>query len=155
MTDRSAPYPVREVQPGDRPEWVRMRHALWPHHSVEEHQADVAVMPGEHNPDLAAVFVAPRAEGRLCGFLEMSVRSYAEGCDGPTPYVEAWYTDEDVRGTGVGAALVAAAEAWAAARGFREMASDALLDNVGSHRAHRALGFQEVERSVHFRKDIG
>jgi aminoglycoside 6'-N-acetyltransferase I len=132
-----------------------MRHALWPHHSIEEHQADVAVMPGEHNRDLAAVFVAPRVEGGLCGFLEMSVRSYAEGCDGPTPYVEAWYTDDDVRGTGVGAALVAAAEAWAAARGFREMASDALLDNVGSHRAHVALGFEEVERSVHFRKHIG
>jgi aminoglycoside 6'-N-acetyltransferase I len=132
-----------------------MRHDLWPHGSVEEHEADVAVMPGADNPELAAVFVAPRSQGGLCGFLEMSVRSYAEGCDGPTPYVEGWYTDPDVRGRGVGAALVAAAEAWAAARGYREMASDALLENVDSHRAHMALGFQEVERSVHFRKDIG
>ena len=28
------------------------------------------------------------------------------------------------------------------------MASDALLDNVGSHGAHRALGFEEVERLI-------
>lgn len=149
------PHPVREVQPSDRPEWVRMRFGLWPHHTVEEHEADLATMPGEHNRDLAAVFVAPREGGGLRGFLEMSIRSYAEGCDGPTPYVEGWFTDADVRGTGVGAALVDAAVRWAAARGFREMASDALLDNTGSQRAHLALGFEEVERSVHFRRSIG
>jgi aminoglycoside 6'-N-acetyltransferase I len=155
MPNPSNPHPVREVEASDRPEWVRMRYALWPEGSVEEHEAETRMMPGADHPELAAVFVAPRAEGGLCGFLEMSVRSYAEGCDGPTPYVEGWYTDPDVRRQGLGAALVAAAEAWAAARGYREMASDALLDNVDSHRAHRALGFDEVERSVHFRKDIG
>ena len=155
MPNPSVPHPVREVEASDQPEWVRMRFALWPDGSVEEHEAETRVMPGEHNRDLAAAFVAPRAEGGLCGMLEMSVRSYAEGCDGPTPYVEGWYTDPDVRGQGVGAALVAAAEAWAAARGYREMASDALLENVDSHRAHLAIGFEEVERSVHFRKDIG
>lgn len=155
MTNPDLQHPVREVEPDDRPEWVRMRFGLWPHHTVEEHAADVAEMPGEHNRDLAAVFVAPRSEGGLCGFLEMSIRSYAEGCDGPTPYVEGWYTDADVRGQGVGAALIRAAERWAAAHGYREMASDALLDNVASQRAHLALGFHEVERSVHFRKAIG
>lgn len=155
MPNPSRIHPVREVEPADRPEWVRMRFALWPHATVEEHEADLAEMPGEHHRELAAVFVAPRADGGLCGFLEMSIRSYAEGCDGPTPYVEGWYTDPDVRGQGVGAALIQAAERWAIGRGYREMASDALLDNVGSHRAHRALGFEEVERSVHFRKDLG
>lgn len=155
MPNPTVPHPVRHVEPADRPEWVRMRYGLWPHHTVQEHEADVAEMPGAQHRELAAVFVAPRADGGLCGFLEMSIRSYAEGCDGPTPYVEGWYTDEDVRGRGVGAALVRAAEGWAAARGYREMASDALLDNLPSHRAHGALGFEEVERSVHFRKDIG
>lgn len=155
MPSPASPHPVREVQPDDRPEWVRMRFALWPHHTIEEHQSDLAQMPGEHNRELAAAFVATRGEGGLCGFLEMSIRSYAEGCDGPTPYVEGWYTDPDVRGRGVGGALVHAAEQWAAARGYREMASDALLDNTASHNAHRALGFEEVARSVHFRKDIG
>lgn len=131
-----------------------MRVALWPEGSLQEHTDETRQMPGPDHPELAAVFVAPRAEGGLRGFLEMSIRSYAEGCDGPTPYVEGWYADPDARGQGVGAALMAAAEHWAAARGHREMASDALLDNVDSHRAHGALGFEEVERSVHFRKDI-
>lgn len=155
MTHVSHPHPIREVRPSDQPEWVRMRVALWPEGSAEEHTAETERMPGPGHPELATVFVAPRAEGGLCGFLEMSIRSHAEGCGGLTPYVEGWYTDPDVRGRGVGAALMAAAERWAAARGYREMASDALLENIDSHRAHAALGFAEVERAVHFRKDIG
>jgi aminoglycoside 6'-N-acetyltransferase I len=44
------------------------------------------------------------------------------------------------------------AEDWARAQGCREMASDALIDNEGSQRAHEALGFDVVDRCVHFRK---
>ena len=43
----------------------------------------------------------------------------------------------------------------ARARGFTELASDALIENGGSQRAHEALGFREVERSVKYRLDIG
>ncbi len=41
---------------------------------------------------------------------------------------------------------------WARDRGHREFASDALLENVESQRAHEALGSVEVERAVRFRK---
>jgi aminoglycoside 6'-N-acetyltransferase I len=43
---------------------------------------------------------------------------------------------------------------WARARGCRELASDALLDNEASQRAHRALGFEETERVVYFSKKL-
>jgi hypothetical protein len=33
------------------------------------------------------------------------------------------------------------------------MASDALIDNE-AHRAHEALGFEVVDRCVHFRKEL-
>jgi aminoglycoside 6'-N-acetyltransferase I len=33
------------------------------------------------------------------------------------------------------------------------MASDALIDNDGSQPAHEALGFEVVDRCVHFRKE--
>jgi aminoglycoside 6'-N-acetyltransferase I len=36
--------------------------------------------------------------------------------------------------------------------GCSEFASDTLLDNVESHKFHAALGFQETERVVYFRK---
>jgi len=58
------------------------------------------------------------------------------------------------RRCGVGRALVAAAEAWARSQGCTEMASDAQLDNRVSLEAHEALGFEVVDRCVHFRKRL-
>jgi aminoglycoside 6'-N-acetyltransferase I len=60
----------------------------------------------------------------------------------------------DVRRQGVGGALVKAAEAWAIAHGHTEMASDAPLEIDVSERAHKALGFDEVERAIRFRKAL-
>lgn len=102
----------------------------------------------------SAVFVAERADGRLGGFLELSIRNYAEGCSGDTPYVESWYVDGDLRGAGVSRALMEAAEQWARDRGFAALASDALLGNRLSHAVHQAVGFEEVERIVVFRKAL-
>ena len=55
---------------------------------------------------------------------------------------------------GVGGALVRAAERWALENGYTEMASDAVLENTDSERAHKALGFEEVERAIWFRKAL-
>ena len=57
-------------------------------------------------------------------------------------------------GCGIGKRLMGAAEGWARAAGYDELASDATLDNVVSHRVHGVVGFKEVERSVHFRKRV-
>lgn len=143
---------VREYRPGDRAEWLRMRRALWPEVGPDE-GADADEWLAR--PD-AVTLVAERPGGAgLAGFAEFAVRPAAEGCaPGPVAYLEGWYVDPDARRAGVGAALVRAGEAWASARGLRELASDALLDNDTSHRAHRALGFAEVERVVLYRKAL-
>jgi aminoglycoside 6'-N-acetyltransferase I len=67
-------------------------------------------------------------------------------------YLEAWYVDADARQGGVSGALLKGVETWARQAGFAELASDALLENTTSQRAHIALGFAEVERSVKYRK---
>lgn len=59
------------------------------------------------------------------------------------------------RRRGVARELTAAVEEWAASLGCRELASDADLDNLGSQSMHLALGFEETERAVFFRKWIG
>lgn len=129
-----------------------MRLALWPEGDADDHRAGMAQWLSARD---AAILVAERGGGGLCGFAEVGTRAHAEGCDSsPVAYLEGWYVDEDSRRRGVGTALIRAAEAWARARGASEFASDALLDNEVSHRAHRALGFSEVERIVCYRKDL-
>lgn len=102
-----------------------------------------------------AVLVADRGDGSLAGFVELGSRRYAEGCTTtPVAYLEGWYVDPDVRRTGLGARLLEAAEAWAKANGFSEIASDTELGNERSLEAHLALGFEEVERQICFKKRL-
>jgi aminoglycoside 6'-N-acetyltransferase I len=148
---------IRLVQLTDRAEWLRLLAGLYPEHPEVEHVPVVdAFLHGQAHPDLlpSAVFVCQEAAGRLSGFLELSVRNYAEGCTGATPYVESWYVDPEARGQGVGRALMTAAEQWAREHGYNEIASDAELENRASHQAHEALGLEVVERAVHFRKAL-
>src|SRR4051794_24125164 len=135
---------IRRWQQGDDAEWLRMRCALWPGDPVA-HQEEMAQLAAR-TEEVVLVAVRPDGSG-LAGFAEVGTRPYADGCDtSPVAYLEGWYVDADVRRQGIGAALVRAAEAWAREHGYREFASDALLDNVESQQAHEALGFVEVER---------
>jgi aminoglycoside 6'-N-acetyltransferase I len=145
---------VRLATKADAEVWLAMRMALWPDANEEDLRLEIGryfVVPGEPRL-LHCVFVAER-DGTVVGMLELSLRPYADGCDSsPVPFIEAWYVAEDARRGGIGGALVRAAEAWAIAHGYSEMASDALLDNDVSHWAHASLGFEEVERAIRFRK---
>jgi aminoglycoside 6'-N-acetyltransferase I len=144
-------YPIRAATNSDLPELVRLFNALFPDNSEEEHEI-TRYLAGKVSPGV--ILVAERAQG-LAGFVEVATRPYAEGCESsPVAYIEAWYVDADVRRAGVGRALVAAAEAWARAQNFTEIASDALTDNHVSIAAHRALGYEEVERIVCFRRSL-
>jgi aminoglycoside 6'-N-acetyltransferase I len=141
---------VRRAQAADRPEHARMRAALWPDEDPAELASELETLLADSTQ---AAFVAERDDGRLCGFAEASVRAYANSNDeAPCAFLEGLWVDEDVRRRGVGRALVAAVEDWARANGFTELGSDALVDNSVSHAAHHALGFEERERVVYFRK---
>ena len=129
-----------------------MRCALWPHHTAAEHEAGMRAWLTRRD---TAVVVCVRQGGGLCGFAEVSARPYADGCrTSPVAFLEGWYVDPDFRGQGVGRALVEAIEAWTHERGFQELASDALVDNEPSQRAHERLGFIAVERAVRYRKPL-
>jgi aminoglycoside 6'-N-acetyltransferase I len=72
----------------------------------------------------------------------------------PVGFVEGVYVVPAWRRKGVARLLYAAIGDWAKARGCRELASDALIDNEISQRAHHALGFRETERVVYFTKAL-
>lgn len=133
-----------------------MRRDLWP----DEDPGDLAAEAEKFIRDgkalgLAAVLVSEGDANALTGFVEIGLRDYVDGCVGsPVPYIEGRDVIPKARRGGVGRALIAAAEAWSVERGFSEIASDALLENRNSELAHKALGFEEVERAIRFRKPL-
>ena len=152
MTLDIRPSRIRQATAADKSEWLRMRHLLWPDVEPDdllEEMDRVLVDP------LMPVFVLQRPDGTLGGFIEVGTRKYADGCaTAPVGYIEGWFIDEDLRGKGLGHDLVRTAEDWARSQGLREMASDTWLDNDLSIRAHLAMGYEEVERLIHFAKTL-
>jgi aminoglycoside 6'-N-acetyltransferase I len=143
---------IRPVRDDDTAEWLRMSQALDPSCPREEHEADLRLIRARSD---AEVFVIERPEGGLAGYVEIASRSYADGCaTSPVGYVEAWYVDADVRRSGLGRALLTAAEDWARRQGYAEIASDALLENDVSLHAHLGSGYRVVDRVVQFRKPL-
>ena len=143
---------IRLAAPADRSEWLRMRHLLWPDVDTPELIRETELILADPS---SPVFVLERSDGTLGGFLEASTRKYADGCvTAPVGYIEGWYVDEDLRGQGLGHELVRAAEDWARSQGLQEMGSDTWLDNDVSIRAHLAMGYEEVERLIHFAKTL-
>jgi aminoglycoside 6'-N-acetyltransferase I len=150
---------IHPVHADDAAEWLRMRMALWPESNADTEAREIAHFladpPLPVLPTLHAAFVCSRPDGGLCGFVEVSIRPYADGCETTdVGYLEAWYVDSDFRGRGIGRALVMAAEAWARTRGCREMASDAELTNIVSQAAHQRLGYVETGRVVQYCKAL-
>lgn len=149
---------VRLARPSDRARLARLRHALWPEGSLDEHARELGeIFAGRWSAIYPyAVFVAEAPDGTLVAFAEVTLRSRADGCDPSRPvgYLEGWFVVEPFRRRGMGAALLRAAEDWAREQGCVEMASDTWIDNDASQRAHEALGFTVVDRCVNYRKRL-
>jgi len=144
---------VRPVSPADSDDWLELRDTLWPNNR-RDHALEIAAFLRQP-PKAAACFVAEGADGSVIGFAEVGLRGYAEGCrTSPVGYLEGIFVMPEGRGARVGAALVGAVEDWARSQGCTEMASDRELHNEASGAFHEALGYEEVERIVCFRKDL-
>jgi aminoglycoside 6'-N-acetyltransferase I len=144
---------IREIIESDRDDWVRMRDALWPG-SRADHDEETRTFFERRLP--TPVVLVAELNDRLVGFLELDFRKYAPGCrSSPVAFIEGWYVESESRGQGVGRALIEAAEAYARAAGHHEIASDAELENGHAIAAHLALGFEEIERVVCFRRSLG
>ena len=135
-----------------------MHEALWPKVPAEEHARELTeILEGKPVTTLPLIILVAEASDRgLAGFLEVDLRSHADGCNPSRPvgYVEGWYVNEDYRHRGIGRKLLAAAEDWARSQDCIEMASDTWVDNDVSQHVHEALGYEVVDRCVHYRKTL-
>ncbi len=148
---------VREPVAADLEALVSLRSRLWPEGTAAEHRDELrAILAGRPPTTLPLVLFVAELDGAVAGFVEVGLRSYAEGCDESRlcACIEGWYVDAPARRRGLGRALIDQAVAWARQQGCRDLASDAELDNEASQAAHLALGFAEVERSVHYHKTL-
>jgi aminoglycoside 6'-N-acetyltransferase I len=149
---------IRLARPSDHGQLLRMREALWPESSAEEHSRELTeILEGRAPVTLPLIILVAEARDRmLVGFLEVDLRSHADGCNPvrPVGYLEGWYVDENHRSRGIGRKLLAMAEEWARSQGCVEMASDTWIDNEVSQRVHEELGYEVVDRCVHYRKTL-
>jgi len=149
---------IRPARPSDCTQLARLREALWPDSCAEEHARELAPIL-EHTASLTMPLinlVAEASDQRLVGFLEVGLRSHADGCDPSRAvgFIEGWYVADGHRHQGIGRKLLTAAENWARVQGCVEMASDTWVDNELSQRVHEALGYAVVDRCVHYRKSL-
>lgn len=151
---------IRSARLSDLEELARLFADLWPKSSAGEHTDELRLLLGGQSASVLTmpitVLVAETRDGTLAGFVEVDLRSHADGCNPARAvgYLEGWYVVERYRHRGIGKQLVAKAEEWARIHKCVEMASDVVIDNDLSQRAHEALGYEVVDRCVHYRKRL-
>jgi aminoglycoside 6'-N-acetyltransferase I len=132
--------------------WLALRSALWPGASEAEQLSGMAdAIARSHY-----VRIAVTVDGSALGLVEAAKRvNYVNGTSSsPVAFIEGLYVVPEARRRGVARALVEAVAKWASQEGCTELAFDALLDNRTAHAVHRALGFEETERVVYFRRPL-
>ncbi|SFC90838.1 aminoglycoside 6'-N-acetyltransferase I [Bosea sp. CRIB-10] len=134
-------------------DWLELRRSLWPEPSAGSHRVDIRDLLDRSD---SVAFLARDDDGRAIGLAEAALRhDYVNGCEtSPVGFLEGIYVVSDQRSRGVARALCAAVEAWARASGCSELASDTGLTNTASQRAHAAMGFEETERVIYYRKRL-
>ena len=72
----------------------------------------------------------------------------------PEAVVQALVVRDAARGRGIGQAMMAYAEDWAVAHGYRHVSLSSQVDREAAHEFYRRLGYDRYATSHHFRKTI-
>lgn len=110
---------IRVFEAADTEVWAILRSRLWPDANPQVLALESRRFAQGHAlANITAVFLAEDGVSIPVGFLELSVRAFADGCESmPVPHVEGWYVEPAARGKGFGKALMLAAEGWARSKG--------------------------------------
>ena len=155
-TNPPAAFTITAVSSADFEDWVALALELWPPDDESDRQdlrqTLMAILHGEYETG----WLVRNAAGTAIAFMNLSLRrDYVAGAtQRPVAFLEGIYVRAPHRHQGIATALIRQAEAWAQQQGCAELASDALIENHGSHQFHAKAGFQEVERTVCFIKPL-
>lgn len=118
--------------------------------------ADIVEITNAHLSGKEFIFLFER-NNEIIGFINTSIRKdYVPGCtDNGVVYIEGIYVCKAYRRNQVAIQLVDHVVDYFKNKGFSEIGSDTEIENEISQFWHKAIGFKEVERSVHYIKKIG
>lgn len=139
----------REMRAEDAPRVAELAGELGYPSTAEQILARKAVLDRQ---GMSVVYVAETAPGDVVGWIIV-----AEICSmelDPHAEVKGLVVAEEARSGGIGAKLMEVGEAWAKARGLREMV---LRSNVIRDRAHafyKRIGYEEQKRQVKLRRRL-
>ena len=125
---------------------------MWSDHALEDLEAEFRKLAIN---DEAACFIK-YAEDKPIAFAQCQLRhDYVEGTESsPVGYLEGIFVSERFRKKRYAAELLSECEIWAREKGCTEFASNCEIGNMDSLRFHMALGFEEANRIICFRKDL-
>ncbi len=146
---RLTPVAIRRAGVGDAAEISRLSAQLGypaPVEAFEDRLRKLLASP-QH-----AVFVADAGDGRLAGFIAVERRLIIEY--GERAEIAALVVDAQIRRGGVGRALVAEAERWAADLGLHDMVVRSNAVRAESHPFYESQGYGRIKTQHVYRKPL-
>ncbi len=143
---------IKRADSKDAGALAEMAIQMWPEHDLDELTEEFR----ESRKNEEAACFLKYADNRPIAFAQCQLRhDYVEGTDSsPVGYLEGIFVTEGYRRKGYAAELLAECEKWAKEKGCAEFASDCEQDNADSLRFHAAVGFQETNRIICFKKEL-
>jgi GNAT superfamily N-acetyltransferase len=117
--------------------------------TAEQIRGRLRVLDGS---DDARVFVAEDTDGTAVGWVHVFGRRLLES--DPDAEIGGLVVDERLRGRGIGAALMASAEAWARERGYGAVSLRTNVIRTEAHEFYKRLGYQVIKSQFKLRKKL-
>lgn len=125
---------------------------MWSNHTVSELDADFTEIVNNND----AVCFIKYVDDIPVGFAQCQLRyDYVEGThSSPVGYLEGIFVVQEYQHKGYAKELLCECESWAKEKGCSEFASDCELENKNSYSFHIAMGFEEANRVICFKKEL-
>jgi GNAT superfamily N-acetyltransferase len=118
----------------------------------ESAEADVTARLGRVMTRSDQQFIVAEADGRLLGWVHVEIAEYVES--GSFAVIGGLVVDREHRRQGIGAALMAEAEAWARRQGCGVMRLWSSTSRAPAHRFYEGLGYRNVKTQYSFVKPL-
>ena len=132
--------------------YMRLIKLLWT--DIEDNEIEEIIT--SHELSKEKIFIYLKDE-EVVGFINLSIRNdYVEGCtSNGVGYIEGIYVCEPYRRNQIAYQLVQKAIDFFKLIGLKEIGSDTEIENQMSQIFHKAIGFREAGRNVHYIMKIG